>query len=422
MKDTSATFVNPPSDFLIDDQVMPPLGIMYLSAWLKHHLIDSDVVDLANQRIFRDFFINWNVPSTTHYFFTATTPQYKFAVECMEIVKHIYPDVITVIGGAHATFRSDECHEDGFDYIVIGEGECAALRIMQDDLDDNERETGIVTGELIRDLDFIPFPDRSFDGFDEYHYTLDGVDTATMFTTRGCPFNCSFCAKMFNGIRMRGSSSVLREVAHLKTKFGFEAIMFFDDTFTLDKPRLRRICSGMKRMRMKWRCFIHASTVNPDILKMMKRSGCIEVGLGVESGNNTILKTINKKTDIDEIKYVIKTCHNIGLRVKTFLIAGLPGETFDTLMDTKRFLLETKPDDFDLTVFTPYPGNDIWNNTDKYDIDFDKECEDFHDMFYKGRDGEYVPLISTSGLTGVEIARLRDDIVNEVRNILYEER
>ena len=421
MKDTSATFINPPSDFLIDDQVMPPLGIMYLSAWLKHHLIDSNIVDLANPRIYRDF-TSWNVPNTTHYFFTATTPQYKFAAECMKAVKSIYPDAITVIGGAHATFRSEECHKDGFDYVVIGEGECAALRIMQDDLDGDERDTGIVTGELIKNLDFIPFPDRSFDGFDEYSYILDGVDTATMFTTRGCPFHCSFCAKMFDGIRSRSAESVISEVEYLKTEFGHKGVMFFDDTFTLNKIRLSQICRGMKRLHMKWRCFIHASTVNEPVLKMMKNSGCVEVGLGVESGNSGILETINKRTDIDEIKNVIKSCHDIGLCVKTFLIAGLPGETFDTLMDTKRFLLETKPDDFDLTVFTPYPGNDIWNNPDKYDIHFDKECEDFHDMFYKGRDGEYVPLISTSSLTGAEIARLRDEIVDEVRNILYRER
>jgi len=421
MKDTSATFINPPSDFLIDDQVMPPLGIMCISAWLKFNMIDSNILDLSNNQIRANFSYD-TIPETTHYFFTATTPQYNEALLYMTDIKCMYPDAIMVIGGAHATFRAEECRKDGFDYIVVGEGECAALRIMQNDLDNDERVTGIVVGEIIKDLDFLPFPDRSFDGFDSYNYEVDGKKAATMFTTRGCPFHCSFCAKMFDGIRMRGSSSVLREVEHLKNEFGFEAIMFFDDTFTLDKPRLRRICSGMKRMRMKWRCFIHASTVNPDILKMMKRSGCVEVGLGVESGNSTILKTINKKTDINEIKYVIKTCHDIDLRVKTFLIAGLPGETIDTLFDTEKFLLETKPDDFDLTVFIPYPGNDIWNNPDNYDICFDKDHKDFNDMFYKGRDGEYVPMISTSNLTSEDIVRMRDEIVYRVRNILYRER
>jgi len=416
METTSATFINPPSDFLIDDQVMPPLGIMYLSAWLKHYLIDSNIVDLANKRIF-----NHDIPDTTHYFFTATTPQYKAAVECMKSVKSAYPNAITVVGGAHATFRSEECHADGFDYVVVGEGECATLRIMQNDLDDDERETGIVTGELVGNLDFIPFPDRGFDGFDDYHYTVDGVKTATMFTTRGCPFHCSFCAKIFDGVRSRSADSVLREVEYLKNEFGFEAIMFFDDTFTVNKIRLEQICRGMKEFRMKWRCFVHASTVDAKILKMMKASGCIEVGMGVESGNENILETINKRTNISKIKDVIQSCHDVGLRVKTFLIAGLPGENFHTLLDTQQFLLDTKPDDFDLTIFTPYPGNDIWNNPEDYDIQFDKECSDFHDMFYKGRNGEYTPMISTSELTSDEIARLRDQIVHNVRKVLYKE-
>jgi radical SAM superfamily enzyme YgiQ (UPF0313 family) len=415
---TTATFINPSSQFLVDDQVMPPLGIMYLSSWLKFNLVDSNIVDLADEDV-RNRFNNGDVPNTTHYFFTATTPQYTDVLKCMKWIKDMFPDAITVIGGAHATFRSKECRFDGFDYVVVGEGECAALRIMQNDFNDDERATGVVVGETIKDLDYITFPDRRFDGFDNYDYTIDGKKATTMFTTRGCPFHCSFCAKMFDGVRMRSADSVLREVEYLKDEFGFGGMMFFDDTFTVNKRRLRLICKGLKKLHMKWRCFIHAETVDVDVLKMMKDSGCCEVGMGVESGNEKILETINKHTSIDTIKKVIKICHDINLRVKTFLIAGLPGETFFSMLDTQQFLLQTKPDDFDLTMFIPYPGNDIWNNPDNYDITFDKECGTFEDMFYKGRDGEYIPMISTKHLTGAEIARLRDQIVKRVRSELY---
>lgn len=420
MRNTSATFVNPPSEFLVDDQVMPPLGIMYLSAWLHFNLIKSDILDLANRRIRSDFRRN-DIPETTHYFFTATTPQYNEALLYMADIKCMHPDAIMVIGGTHATFRPEQCRSDGFDYVVVGEGECAALRIMQDDFNADEIKTGIIHGEIIQDLDYLPFPDRNFDGFTDYNYEVDGEKAVTMFTTRGCPFHCAFCAKMFDGVRMRSSSSVLREVEHLKKDMGFNAVMFFDDTFTVNKSRLKRICSGLKRMRMKWRCFIHASTVDHKILKMMKDSGCVEVGLGVESGNRAILETIDKRTDLTQIRDVIKTCHDIEMRIKIFLIAGLPGETVDTLLDTERFILETKPDDFDLTVFVPYPGNDIWNNPDNYDIQFDKEHENFSDMFYKGRNGEYVPMVATSCLTSEDIVRMRDEITYRIRRVLYKE-
>ena len=246
--------------------------------------------------------------------------------------------------------------------------------------------------------------------FEKYHYTLNGLKTTTMITSRGCPFNCYFCCNTWgNRVRLRSAENIIDEAEILK-EMGFKAIQFYDDTFTANKNRVIEISKGLKKLDMIWRCFIHASTVDSNLLRIMKDCGCVEVGMGVESGNNEILKTVNKKIDLERAIEVCNWCHEIGLRVKTFLMIGLPGESKETVKDTINFLQKAKPDDYDITIYTPFPETEIWENTENFDIRFDKINLDYGKMFYKGKYGQYTAQISTSHLSSAEIEICRDYI------------
>lgn len=398
--------VNPPSPFLKDQLVMPPLGLMYLSSYLKSKNISAQINDLAGSN-------NYNlIQEAKITAFTANTPQYPYALKAMKSLTH---ETTKVIGGPHVSCKGN-CNIDGFDISVIGEGES----VLQSIVKSNSISNLVIHGIPINNLDTLPYPDRKWNGFEKYKYKFNDLNFTTAMTSRGCPYNCSFCFNMFdNKVRFMSSNKVIEE-AKIISNLSYDGIMYYDDTFTLIKPRVRKISEGLSKLNMKYRCFIRANTVNKELLYTLKQTGCIEVGMGVESANQKILNDINKQITIEQCEDVIDHCHKIGLSIKIFLMVGLPGESIETVNQTIEFLKNTKPDNFDITILTPFPHTDIWDNKNKYDINFNKSSIDYEKMFYKGVAGNYISQVSTSSLTSEEIEKLRDHIDTEIRKELYE--
>lgn len=145
----------------------------------------------------------------------------------------------------------------------------------------------------------------------------------------------------------------------------------------------------------------------------MKEAGCVEVGCGVESGSQRILDSIHKGTTVEQNTEARKVCRDLDIRFKAFTILGLPGENDESVNQTREWLRKNEPDDFDVTIFMPYPGSPIWENPENYDIQFDKDAikKGFYDeTFYKGPPKS---LVRTSMLSAEDIVRLRDEIEDE---------
>lgn len=403
---TEILLVNPPSPFLKDQLVMPPLGLMYLSSYLKSKNIKTQIYDLANSDNYK------LIPEAKITAFTATTPQYPYALKALKSLTH---DNIKVIGGPHVS-STNNCNNDGFDISVIGEGEVALNQIILA----KNISNSVIYGTSIINLDNLPFPDRNWKGFEKYRYQYKDYNSTTAMTSRGCPYNCSFCFNMFgNKVRFMSPKRVIEEAKTIQD-LGFDMIQYYDDTFTIIKPRVRKISKGLSKLKMKYRCFIRANTVNKELLSDLKQTGCVEVGMGVESGNQDIINTINKQITLEQCKSVIEYCHKINLSIKIFLMVGLPTESKDTINQTIKFIKETKPDDYDISIYTPFPKTDIWEHTENYDIKFNKRSIDYSKMFYKGKHGNYTSQVSTSNLTSKEIEILRDHIDLNIRKELYE--
>jgi anaerobic magnesium-protoporphyrin IX monomethyl ester cyclase len=373
------TFVNPRSPFLEDEGVMPPLGIMYLVSTLKSKGIDARIVDMG---------LGDEVPDGD-IFITGTTPQ---ATEIAKLVRNAY----TVVGGPHASIDPEGLIND-FSLVVTGEAEEIIEEIV------TKRPTGILHAKRVRALDSLPFPDRSI--VDRYHYEIGGRKATTMISSRGCNGKCSFCCKavMDKGIFLRSAENVLAEIREIKT-LGYGAAMFYDDTIAINRKRIEAICTGLEKIDFIFRCFVRADQADEELFARMAQAGCYEVLIGVESGSQQLLNTINKEETVEQLKNAIKWAKKSGIKVKALMMVGLPGESWETIELSRQFLIETEPDSLDVTILSVYKGTDIYKNPGNYDIRF-REAS-----WYKGRSNEYFSTVSTSLMSEEEIAKARESL------------
>ena len=344
---------------------------------------------------------------------TSTTPQASNLEKIYGVLRKNNPDAFFVMGGNHATAFPEKFLEMGFNSVIVGEGENAILNIIND-LKEGKKPEEIIKKPFIEDIDTLPFPARDLIPINEYEFLIDGKNATTVLSSRGCPYRCIFCANNVWGktVRQRSSKNVIEEAKELKEKYGFERIMFFDDTFIINRKRLFEICDGLKELELKWRCFIRANLVDKEMLKKMKDSGCVEVGVGIESGSQKILDIIKKDTTVEMNSNVIKMCKEINLVCKAFIMVGLPGETKETLEETKKWILDNKPEKYDLTIYMPYAQSEVWDYPDNFDIKFDKDKIKY--SWYKGKKGELHCYVSTSDLKPEEILNFRNKVVEEI--------
>jgi anaerobic magnesium-protoporphyrin IX monomethyl ester cyclase len=382
------SLVRLPSPFLIDDRVFPPLGLMAVGTGLKVRGYDVSIYDGEIDNIPLDF---------DYYGFGPTVPEYSYALELKKKIKSSNPKAKVVIGGPFATVNPLQCVADGFDTVVVGDGEIVAEKAFMG----NEQ---IIVGEELP-LDDYPTIDRSLLDIKKYRYFLNERLATTIMTSQGCPYRCAFCCKNYQTVRLRSSEKVIEEVRMLHSDYGYNALAFPEDLFILDRGRVEAIGQCLSNLGIIWRCLIRADTLvryGDDFVKMMADCGCISAGMGIESGSPQILKNVNKKQSVPTIKKAVTMLKRHGIMVKGFFIVGLPGETQGTLNETKAFLDEMELDSVDIKIYQPYPNTLIWDNKDQYDISW-SDGLDYSKQFYKGRPEEYYGNIYTSALTNEQI-------------------
>jgi len=381
--------INPESPFLIDQDVMPTLGLWYISNALKQKGHQVTIIDMGlGDQISKGADV---------YGVTGTSAQ---VLQIKNIADQLRQEQgLKVIGGPHATLCPSEMLDIGFDTVVQHEGEEVICDVVE------SRTVGIVKAARITNIDHL-FPNRTQQK--RYYYNIDGRPAVTMITSRGCPGNCAFCSKEVVGNRYisRSTDSVMSEVDSIILD-GYQAILFFDDTIMLNRSRLEALCDEIRARDILWRCFARSDQVDPMIMTKMYQSGCREIGIGIESGSQQILDNIHKHETVEQHKRCISLAHEAGLRIKAMLIVGLPGESWDTIRETDQFLEETKPNSLDISILMVYPGTAIYNNPNEYDIKFGEPT------YYKGKPGESICNVSTSHMTSQEILLAREMLIKK---------
>lgn len=389
---------------------IPPLGLAYLAAVAERDGHEVRILDdisitggesiLAAAREFQPDVVGCS----------AVTPAFHTAVEIARLIRELPCEAVFVVGGAHATAAPQHAAASGaFDYVVLGEGEATFLELLghlsgkgPDRPDDVAGLAFMRDGELvvtsprarIGDLDSLPFPARHLLPHPkEYHPTqasVRGLPLAHVMTSRGCPSRCKFCDRAVFGeqYRTHGVDHVLGEIEETVGRYGVREIRFFDDTFTLGRGRLEKICAGMKKFRPKlpWTCLTKVTTVDYDMLRMMRLAGCWQVLFGLESGDDRILESLGKNCTVEQNRQAVRAAKRAGLRVRCDFLVGSPHETMESLEATLRLAKELPIDFAHFNKFTPYPGTEFYKEMAEQGREFDfsvfGNINDFDDICF----------------------------------------
>lgn len=379
--------IQPDSPYLTYPFAFPSLGLLYISSYLKSNGFHVNYYDLTGGMKLP--YIKADIIA-----FTCQITQFKDVLRMRDELLKDNPSARFVIGGPFPTHSPEMC--EGF-YVIRGEGEIPFLQYLQD------------KDEPYEYVDPNFFPDWEALDLKRYGYGLEGKRCINIMTKRGnCPYNCTFCAKQEIGgkLRFRSVENILEEVDYLR-KEGFGALAIYDDDVLLDKKRDYLIFEALKRRDMPYRCMTRTNLATKEDLQMLKDTGCAELAIGVESADPYIHNVVcNKGTTIEQDTEFVRTCKEIGLRVKTYLIFGLPSESEESIARTNAWLAEVKPDNFDISLFTPYPGSDIYKNKEKYDIGW-RESK-LREVWFSGEAQYGECAVHTSHLTSAEILKAKE--------------
>lgn len=460
--DKPVCLITPPSIFLLDERVFITLGILKVAAVLEQAGITVEMLDLSGISNFIDAAKACAKNSKATIFgITATTPQLPATIKIVKALRDVRPDAKIILGGPHVTLtnaaykREQKFEVTGratvaiqqlealFDVLVPGDGEKAIFPALFDDAPslvdgDDPKSIFFLDNAFLNEL---PFPARHLVDVDSYKYSIEGVTATSLIAQLGCPFACGFCggreSPMLRRVRTRTSENIIKELVHLYKTYGFNGFMFYDDELNVNKKMIElmgQIAQAQQDLNTEWRLrgFIKSQLFTEEQADAMYKAGFRWILVGFESGSPRILENINKLATREENTRCMEIAHKAGLKVKALMSIGHPGESPETVQATKDWLLEVRPDDFDVTIITCYPGTpyydravphknkpDVWVYT--YEKTGDRLYQSVVDYttttdYYKGDpDGGYTSYVFTDTLTAEELVRLRDLVEKDVR-------
>lgn len=304
-----------------------------------------------------------------------------------------------VLAGAHGTLRTEfVLQETKAAAVVRGEPEWTLAALADAGLDPRgvpgaayieDGRVVIAPAAAPADLDALPAPAYDLASPRDYRYELMGPRLALVETSRGCPFSCNFCLKAMYGpgIRFKSIDRVLAEVEEVVGRWGAAGVYFFDLEFTLSRDRTVALCRGLKRsgLRFQWCCQTRVDSVDSDLLRLMKESGCRLIHFGIETGSPLLLERTGKNVTLEQAERAVDACRRLGIRTACFFLMGLPGETGADRRATRRAAAALDPTYASFHVAAPYPGTPM-GETAAGRSPFPACLEDEHDPAELGRE------------------------------------
>lgn len=364
----------------------PPLGLGYLASSLEKDRHKVSIYDGTLRNAKESDYINAiKMFDADLVGISVMTRGHIKAKNLISAIKVRFDDFPVVVGGPQVTAYPEIVLADlNADFAVIGEGEITLCELVER-IEANKKSFEDIAGlvhkdkqgsvyrtkprELIKDLDSLPFPAWHHMPPSEYRIVpilapVKALPVAPIITSRGCPYDCSFCASNATWrrkLRLRSKQNVIEEIRLLVKEYGVKEIHISDDNFTADTGRAGEICDAIieSDISISWQCpnGVRIDRLDSSLLKKMRRSGCYAVGLGIESGNSAVLRSVDKKLDLSIVRGVLQKLRKVGILSYGFFILGLPGENRKTLEDTVNFALKNSFDRAWFNIFTPYPGS-----------------------------------------------------------------
>ncbi|MGA7923597.1 MAG: radical SAM protein [Thermoplasmata archaeon] len=361
-------------------ELYPSLGIMTLAAYLREHGVVPEIIDLTFERDTRVIRRRLRKFGPEVVGVHTKTMTFDRSVKIARVARE--QGAFTLAGGPDATTRPEAYLDAGFDAVVFGEGEVTLVEVAR------ARHEGQVPAGLpgvilraggrivkgparpfLRDLDALPLP--AWDLLDMEAYlsrwtTRTGERRSSVLTSRGCPFDCSWCSKPAFGrsFRQQSPARVLAEIRALQARYGVDYVRFCDDVFGISRPWLEELLAQMEStdIHLKFECLARVDLLKPDLLRRMRRAGLERVYVGVESGSQKMLDLMNRGTRLAQVERTAEALRREGVRQFWFLMLGFPGETLEDIEATLALFRRFSPEEYSVSIAVPVPGTRFFDS------------------------------------------------------------
>lgn len=392
---------------------LPPTDLMYLASVAEKEGLEAKICDYSqggdlveDLKEFKPDYLVVNV----------ATPTLEHDLDALKIAKDILPNVVTIAKGAIFLTKSEDIlkNHKALDIVIFGEAEDTLKEILQGvekPLGIYYREDGQIKFSGVRpfidNLDEIPFPARHLVDNTIYRRPDNNKVQAVVKVARGCPFHCFFClATPVSGakVRRRSVENIVEELKECVEKYNITNFVFWSDIFNLDKNWTMALCQAIidSGLKITWSANTRADTADDEMAKMMYKSGCRLVSIGVESGSQYMLEKMGKKITLDDVRRTVKTFKDAKIRIYNYFVIGLPWESEETVEETIRFAIELDSDFISFYTATPLPGSRFYEYAKEHDL-FDKETSFENAYFY--------PAVNTHNLTRDRVFELHKSAI-----------
>jgi len=364
---------------------MAPLGLLSIASFLQKEGHDVFVHDCLGPGATPDPAENARAVLSLRpdlVGFSTTTSGFYDACDICALIKQGDPGILTCFGAVHVSAVGPPLLESfpQIDYLCMGEGELTMAELA------SGNEPGTINGlvwrrgddvvanpsrENIPDLDSLPFPAyEKLAGFPRGYnlplFSYVNQPGATMITSRGCPYQCSYCDRSVfrRGYRFNSADYVYEHMKYLHDRFGVRHINVYDDLFTLNRKRITGICRSLieRPLNLNINCAVRVGYADDDLLAMLKQAGFLQLSLGIESADPDMLARHKAGVTLEEVADTVRRIKAHGLRAKGLFMMGLPGETEESIQKTGDFVISLGLDDMNMAKFTPFPGAPLWNS------------------------------------------------------------
>jgi radical SAM superfamily enzyme YgiQ (UPF0313 family) len=421
-----------------DSHVVPPLFEAYAAALLEKRGFEVDVLD-GQVRNFDHSQLLEEVKTRHPHILVSriSLPSYREDLNLLADIKEILPNVISVAWGTLCVIEPQRVlRNSGLNVTIEGELEFTVLEVVErfergDSLRDvkgisfkqNGNIVSNVQRPLAKDLDVLPLPAYHLLDMNKYVIketrffpeTANEKGIARFFSvhsSRGCPFNCVYCpyplafGRVWRGLSPRRT---VDEIEHLVNTYGVQGIWFRDQTFSMNIKRAIAICDEIleRGLAVPWTCETRADRLPRNLVRTMKRAGCVRVSIGVETGDPQQLSSMGKRGySIRTIENAFRITREEGLLRKAFVLVGLPGESWKTIQNTRKLLERIRPDTLTVDIVTPYPGTSLYEMAERNNWIITKDWSKYTTVD---------PIMSLDGFTDKDMKSARRYLLDQAR-------
>ncbi len=374
-------FIFPSSDYLHDPFRGDPHTHFQVLTVIEYYFQNKVELHLIDLRGIKKEFALYHIPQCDVFLYSAYTLDIKEQLITLQNLKYHYPASKHIAGGPHTSVFQDECLKY-FDALILGECEDLIVDVINDI---NSLKLQKIYRQITPiDINKYPIPSRRYlpkttiarKGLMSLKSKRDFDDIygTTVIFSRGCPYQCYFCAMpqlkhLSSGVRYRNPQFVKNEIEYLKHDYNIKGINLLDEIGIPLNPKFAtEYLEAIGSTDIVWRGQCRVDGISADIARLAGNSGCVAMGLGVESVSQRSLDMINKNIDINKAKETIRLLKDNNIETRIYMIMGLPGEPDDIVEKTWDFIQETKPDIVILSLFTVRPGTEIYDNFQKFGI------------------------------------------------------